>query len=364
MTRTTTLGAALTALATILIASPSRAQESLTVVSWGGAYQAAQDAAVYVPFEEEHGVTIRRESYSGGVAELQAQVSAGNVTWDVVDMEPTDAVRACDEGLLEVLDDLELADAPDGTSADDDFLPGSRSDCYVGAVNVSMIVAYNSDAFPAGAPATAADYFDLEAFPGPRGGYRNASRTLEFALLADGVPAGEIYDVLATAEGQDRAFAKLDTIRDNMVWWDAGAQPVQLLADREVVMSLAWNGRIFTAQQTEDQPFEILWDAQVLEGSGWVIPRGAPNLELARQFIVDSTTAEGLARTAEYIPYGPARLSSAPLVGDNPETGTAMAEHLPTAEGRTDNAVPLDAEFWATYGDTLNQRFTAWLARN
>jgi putative spermidine/putrescine transport system substrate-binding protein len=351
--------AAITAMTTL----PAAAQD-LTVVSWGGAYQDAQDAAVYQPFEQEHGLTIQRESYSGGLAELQAQVTAGNVTWDVVDMEPTDAVRACDEGLLEVLDDLELAAAPDGTPAEDDLLPGSRSDCFIGAVNVGMIIAYNADAFPDGAPTSAADYFDLERFPGQRGGYRNASRTLELALLADGVPASEVYDLLATTEGQDRAFAKLDTIRGSIVWWEAGAQPVQLLADREVVMSVAWNGRIFTAQQTESQPFEILWDQQVLEGSGWVIPRGAPHLDLAKEFIVEATTAEGLARTATFIPYGPSRRSAAALVGSNPETGTPMAEHLPTAEGRTDNALALDAEFWATYGDVINQRFTAWLARS
>ncbi len=36
--------------------------------------------------------------------------------------------------------------------------------------------------------------------------------------------------------GVDRAFAKLDTIKDSVVWWEAGAQPPQLLADGEVVM--------------------------------------------------------------------------------------------------------------------------------
>ena len=69
--------------------------------------------------------------------------------------------------------------------------------------------------------------------------------TMEFALIADGVPVSKVYDVLGTEEGVARAFAKLDTIKDDVVWWEAGAQPPQLLADGEVVFTTAWNGRVF-----------------------------------------------------------------------------------------------------------------------
>ena len=48
---------------------------------------------------------------------------------------------------------------------------------------------------------------------------------LEMALMGDGVPAAEVYDLLGTEEGVKRAFAKLDTIKDHVVWWEAGAQP-------------------------------------------------------------------------------------------------------------------------------------------
>ena len=72
-------------------------------------------------------------------------------------------------------------------------------------------------------------------------------QSLEMALAADGVASADIYDVLATDEGVDRAFAKLDTIKDMVVWWEAGAQPPQLLADGEVAMTTAYNGRIFNA---------------------------------------------------------------------------------------------------------------------
>ena len=83
----------------------------------------------------------------------------------------------------------------------------------------------------------------------------------------------------------DRAFRKLDTIKDQIVWWEAGAQPPQMLADQEVVMSTAYNGRIFNAQVIENQPLVIVWDGQVLDYGQIAIVTGTPNLELARKFL-------------------------------------------------------------------------------
>ena len=41
--------------------------------------------------------------------------------------------------------------------------------------------------------------------------------------MADGVPVADVYKVLGTPDGVDRAFKKLDTIKNDIVWWDAGA---------------------------------------------------------------------------------------------------------------------------------------------
>ena len=117
--------------------------------------------------------------------------------------------------------------------------------------------------------------------------------------MADGVPAAEVYDVLGTPEGVDRAFAKLDTIKADIVWWEAGAQPPQLLADGEVTMTTAYNGRIFSAAMTEGKPFEIVWDGQVYEIEGYVIPKGAPNIEDALKFIAFASQPQQLADQAE-----------------------------------------------------------------
>ena len=70
-----------------------------------------------------------------------------------------------------------------------------------------------------------ADFFDLRTFPGRRGMRRVPQVNLEFALIADGVPLDQVYAVLDTPEGLNRAFRKLDTIKDQVIWWEAGAQP-------------------------------------------------------------------------------------------------------------------------------------------
>jgi putative spermidine/putrescine transport system substrate-binding protein len=334
----------------------------LTVVSWGGAYTKSQVEAYQKPWMAKTGNTIRSEDYNGGIAEIKAQVEAGNVTWDIVDVELSDAVRACDEGLVVPIDPAELLPAPDGTPAVDDFIPGTLAECAVATIVWSTIYAYDDSKFSGDKPSTIEDFFDIEKFPGKRGMRKTPKANLEFALLADGVPAGDVYEVLDSPEGIERAFKKLDTIKDSVVWWEAGAQPPQLLADGEVVMTTAYNGRIFNAAAGEDKPFKIVWDGQVWDIDLWVILEGAPNPELAMDFLKFSTSTQALADQAKWISYGPARKSSAPLVGLYQDGKTEMGPQMPTAPENMQNAVQNNFEFWADHQDELNERFNAWLA--
>tara|TARA_B110000196_G_C21085448_1_gene634742 strand:+ start:177 stop:1271 length:1095 start_codon:yes stop_codon:yes gene_type:complete len=335
----------------------------ITVVSWGGAYTKSQVEAYHKPWMAKTGNTIVSEDYSGGMAEVKTQVESGNVTWDLVDVELADAVSACDQGLLETIDHSILPAGADGTPASEDFIDGALQDCAVASIVWSTIFAYDSSKMANG-PTTIADFFDTAKFPGKRGMRKSPKANLEMALVADGVAAGDVYDVLSTSAGVDRALAKLDTIKADAVWWEAGAQPPQLLADGEVAMTTAYNGRIFNAVASEGKPFTIVWDAQVFDTDLWVIPKGTKNLEAALDFIVFSTATEQLAAQASWISYGPARKSSAALVSsfhNNPDL--KMGLHMPTAPGNFANAINNDYIFWADNGDELNERFNAWLAK-
>ena len=338
--------------------------QPLVVVSWGGAYTKSQVEAYHKPWEAKTGGKINSVDYSGGVAELKTQVDAGNVNWDVVDMEMADAQRACDEGLLEKIDPAMLPPAPDGTAATDDFVPNGITPCAVPSIVFGHVIAYDTTKFGASPPRTLADFFNLKAFPGKRGLRKTSPKiNLELALRADGVPGDKVYATLSTKEGVNRAFKKLDTIKNSVVWWEAGSQPIQLLADGEVTMTTAYNGRVFDAQVNEKKPFAIIWDGELLELDVFGIPKGTKHLAAAQNFIAFATDTQRLADQAKWIAYGPARKSSLPLVGKSELSGVEMGPHMPNAPENSANAIQIDSQWWADHQEELNQRWNAWLAK-
>lgn len=352
-----------TALVGLATAAPAQDAGVLNILDWGGAYGQSHALAYNAPFEAETGIRITVADADNPATPIKAMVEAGNVTADVASVEYADAVRLCDEGALEEIDLSILSPAADGTAAEDDFIEGALTDCFVATDVYSMVLAYDDSKFPDGAkPQSPADFFDLAAFPGKRTMRKGAKFNLELALMADGVEPDQVYEVLSTPEGVDRAFAKLETIKNDVIWWEAGAQPPQLLADGEVTMAYAFNGRIFNAAIGENKPFNIIWNGQVYEMEGWVIPKGAPNKENALKYIAFSTKPEQLAKAAEHISYGPPRLSSAPLVGNFTGTDVAMPPHLPTSPENLEQGIASNLDFWVDHDGELSERFNAWLA--
>lgn len=341
---------------------PAAAQQ-ITVMGWGGAYTASQVEAYHKPFTAKTGIAVVSVDADNPATPIKAQVEAGNVSIDVASVEIADAVRLCDEGLVVPIDAASLPPAPDGTPATEDFIAGTLSDCMIPTDVFATAIAYDRSKFPNGAPQTIADFFDTAKFPGKRGLKKGAKAVLELALLGDGVPAAEVYSVLSTPEGVDRAFAKLDTIKDQVVWWEAGSQAPQLLADGEVVMTTAYNGRIFAAAMNEGKPFQIVWDGQIYENELYVVPKGAPNKDKAMEFIAYATTTEGLRAQAQHISYGPPRLSANKEELVFKDGKTVMGPHLPTSPENMTNALLTSSDFWVDRNEELNERFNAWLAQ-
>ena len=218
LSRIAALSLLLPALAAV---SPARAHDDLTIVNFGGAQARSMMFAYVLPYEELQGIRVNMAEYNGGIDELRAQVESANVTWNAIDMEYSDLIRACDEGLLEELDHSFLAPGADGTAASEDFVDGALTKCGVGSTIWATVFAYKRGAF-AGAGATPSritDFFDVRKFPGRRGLRRDPRGTLEWALMGDGVPAEEVYATLSTPEGLNRAFAVLDSIKSSIVWW-------------------------------------------------------------------------------------------------------------------------------------------------
>ena len=342
--------------------------QDMTMVSWGGAYQTSQIRAYAEPYMAANpGVNIIwDESSNEAVAKLRAMNEAGNITWDLVDVVASDAIRLCDEGLaLEIDADNDLAPAPDGTPASEDFGDLMVSDCFIPQIVYSTTFGYRTDLVGDTPPTDICAVFDLEAYPGKRSLEKRPINNMEWALLCDGVAKGDVYDVLATDEGQDQALAKLATIKDSVVWWSAGADTPQLLADGEVIMGSTYNGRLFSVIEEQKQPVAMLWDAQVFDLDGWIIPAGLSDERLAevKKFLRYATDTQRLADQAKYISYGPARASSAPLVGTHADLGIEMAPHMPTDPNNAKNTFLYNYEFWADYRDDIDAKFQAWLAQ-
>ncbi len=339
------------------------AETTLVIVSWGGAYTASQQKAYHDPYMQANPEIkiVNDDSAAEGAAKLRAQAEAGNVTWDLLDAVAADAISLCDEGIVEEIDhDSQLAAAPDGTPASQDFGEMIVSPCFIPQIVYSTTFGYRTDKVKM-APTSINDVFDLEKIPGKRALEKRPIGNMEWALLADGVPVDEVYDLLSTSEGVERAFRKLDTIKSEVVWWTQASQAVQLLADGEVVMASAYNGRLFDAIEAEKQPIGMMWDWQVFDLDGWVIPKGGKNREEVLKFVKFATDTQRLADQAKFISYGPARASSAPLVGKHAELGIEMAPHMPTDPENSKNTLLFNYEWWADNRDDMNERFQAWL---
>jgi putative spermidine/putrescine transport system substrate-binding protein len=339
-----------TFLACIVAASfalPALAQQQLTVVNFGGANANAQKKAYYEPYEKT-GTKIIPVEYNGEQAKIKAMVETKKVTWDVVEVESPDAVRGCDEGLFEKLDYSKIAPKSD-------FLPAAVTDCGVGIFVWSTVMAYNADKLKT-PPTTWADFWDTKKYPGKRGMRKGARYNLEFALMADGVKPADVYKVLATPAGVDRAFKKLDELRPNIQWWDAGAQPAQFLVSGDVAMSTVFSGRIITAQKA-GQPLDIVWNGAIADYDYWVIPKGSPMKDDAIKFINYIVAVPQQNAFLVLQPGGPVNTQALAKMD------AAQLKNLPNTPEHAKIGVVNDREFWDEHGDDLDQRFAAWAAR-
>lgn len=340
----------LAAAAAAIVSSASFAAQArdLSVVSWGGAYQEAQKKVYFEPFKAATSVPMVDESWDGGVGTLRAKVEGGNSTWDVVQVESNELATGCEEGLFETIDYSKIG----GEKA---YLPAAVNKCGVGAIVYNFVLGYDKDKIK-DAPKSWADFFDLKKYPGKRALRTGPKTTLEIALIADGVEPKDVYTVLATEAGVDRAFKKLDSIRDSLVFWKAGAQPPQLLASGEVAMTSVYNGRIDAANRNDGRHFGIVWDGSLFTIDSWVILKGSPNKDAAYKFLDFVGKAENQAKLPESIAYGVTNAGANPLINKD------RLKDLPTAAENMAHAVQISDEFWLENNDRLTERFNKWAA--
>ncbi len=325
------------------------AQRDLSVVSWGGAYQDAQKEVYFKPFMQKTGIKMVDESWDGGIGVLRAKMQSGANNWDVVQVESEELLLGCEEGLFEKLDWAKLGGR-------DKFLKDAVNDCGVGAIVYNFVLAYDGDKFKDG-PKSWKDFWDVKKFPGKRALRKGPKTNLEIALIADGVAPADVYKVLSTPAGVDRAFNKLSQLKPNLIWWEKGSQPPQMLASGEAAMVSAYNGRIAAANKTDKKNFKMSWPGSLYTIDSWVIMKGSPNKAKAEQFLAFVSDAQNQKNLPKYISYGVTNASATALVDK------AYLPDLPTNPVHLKSALYINDKFWLENLDKLNQRFNAWLAK-
>lgn len=368
LTTTRNASAARWRMAALCLLGSAAGAQTLTVANFGGANAKAQQAAFYTPFEAIHkNAKVRAVEYSGDLAQVASMHKGGKPEWDVVEVESADLAKGCAAGYFERVDRTSIAHASM-------LLPGTVQECGLGAFVWSTVMAYDGQRLAKEAPKSWADFWDTKRFPGKRGLRKGVRYNLEIALLADGVHRRDVYAVLATSAGVQRALQKLEQLKPHIVWWESGAQAPQNLLDGTVVMTTAFNGRIAAANSPASERLVIVWSDAIYEMDYWAILRGSPQKALAQDFVRFATTEPAQLAFSRAIPYGPTHMEAIlryeenrPMSARAPEAGgnahahvidlSMLPSNLPSAPANLRRSLAFEAKFWIQHGPALETQF-------
>jgi putative spermidine/putrescine transport system substrate-binding protein len=329
----------------MLSATTSFADGELRIVSWGGAYQKGQSLGIFQPAAKAMGITVKEDTY-GGISDVKLMVKSGADKFDIFSSGAGGCASGAAEGVLEKLD-YSVIDVSN-------HLPGMYSDYCAGADIFSVVAAWNTETYGENGPRSWADFYDLEKFPGSRAMRNKVDGQLEGALLADGVPMADIYTVLDSEEGIQRALDKIRTIKPSIaVWWSSGAQHAQLMKDGEVDMTTGWNGRFDVAKE-DGAKVSYDWRTGIMDWEGYGIPKGAKNKDLAMDYIAEMMKPEYMAEFAKYITYGPTN-------GQVYELGLmedARARQMPSHPDNAQHQLTLNQEWYAKWRTIAAEMYT------
>jgi putative spermidine/putrescine transport system substrate-binding protein len=314
------------------------------IATFGGTMQETQRKAYFEPFEKQTGIKVR--DFAGSdPTKIKAMVETGNVEWDMAQLSRGSIMNLQKRGDYFEKIDYDIVD-PDVDKA-------YRFDYGLEMLVWAQVMAYRSDAFKGAVPVGWADFWDTKKFPGDRamvGTGNGGWPELEFALMAAGVPPDKVYPI-----DIDKAFGSYEKIKKDVIkWLDTGALPIQLLTDREVVMTSVWNGRM-AALQASGVPAAISWPQGLLKRDAWGIPKGAKNKVNAMKFVAYSTMAIPQARVSLGIPYGFVNNKSVDYIP--PERLSV----LPSAPAIKSQLVSYNYDWWIDNRDTVINRFNKWL---
>jgi putative spermidine/putrescine transport system substrate-binding protein len=321
---------------------------TLAFAGRGGDYQEAQEEAIFDPFALATGADIQIKI--ADVARLREQVDQDSVSWDILNLPMEDVLTLAREGYLEAIDYNSVDKSP--------LFPEIALQYGVGASFFSTVIIYPPNS--SNVPQSWQDFWDVPVTEDAetidplslRALRHTPVGTLEFALLADGVGTSELYPL-----DVERAFASLDRIRNHVaVWYEDGKQPVELVIAGQVGMASAWNVRPWQLGMADE--VRMQWYGGMLSADAWVVPKGAPNRDVAMDFINFATRAVPQANFGRLVPFGPVNPDAFPLLDRE------RAEILPSSPVNKSVQFVQNWNWWADNLEALTLRFDDWLLSN
>lgn len=313
----------------------------VVIVGSGGASQAAQREAAWKPAAKALGMTFAEDT-SQNWGEVRAQVDAKAVTWDIVQLSMGETGRAAAAGVIVKL--------PADIVNRNDYIPGTVNDYCIGISMYAAVIGYSTETYGGQGPQNIKEFWDVKKFPGKRGMYRDPRNSVEAAVLAMGHPRNEIYKFLGTPQGRKAAIAKIAELKPHVVWWQSGAQAMQLVKDGEVPLIYAWNGRIQAAIDGGAK-YKYTFNDGGLQTDCHAVVKGAPHLENAFKFLKEANKPEYTKDLPKYITYGSANLKA--YAGYDEATLARLA----SSPQNVAKQYVVDVDFWDKYGTELSEAF-------
>ena len=321
----------------------STAPVTLTYVSYGGTGQQAQIDAWQTPYTALHPNVTFVNTSPPDPAQVKAQVTTGQVQWNIVTTAPYLASQNC--GTL-----YEKLTIPNLDKSQ--FAPGTIGQCYVTDFKYSLVFSYNKAKWPdpATAPKTLADFFNTTKFPGKRGVVPTVQDGfLETALLASGVKADKLYPLDVT-----KALNEWDKIKSDTVFAANPGALLQAVTSGQVDMQILVQAR---SQAVLDAGTNIVpvWDQTMTSIDGLAIPKGSPNKEAAEQFLSFLLQPTQSAKMASLAGVAPSNLKAVP-------TYTAHGNMINAfGKANTGTNVQASASYWGKNYNQIAAQVTQWL---
>lgn len=217
--------------------------------------------------------------------------------WDIIALDEASEIAACSAGVLEKAPTSENA-TPDISSLLTQWPgKGGKSGCALTYDTRFEALAYRLDAFALSPPSTGLAIFDIASFPGRRAVVWPPRALLEWAILRQGVPEVQVYDILSSARGMQLAREAILDIAPYIIWVESDAEAARLLATGEVSMAVGIEADLASTADVA----VVVQASKIGQRRSWIeVPDGVAMSDMLRS--ADSLVATLTDDASTYIP--------------------------------------------------------------